>query len=298
MSNRQLWTFLVLSFLFAVPPQLLAVAGDMDGPGARWLRVTMWAPAVAALLSGGEVRARALASLRRWPWRWVGAALLVGWSFTLVESGLQWGVGAAHWDGEHFPIAADGRGVEGIRKLGTVLGGHAQGWAPFALNLLLSITLGSLLVGAVGGLGEELGWRAVLQPELERRFGPVKGGVLVGLLWGYWHLPVNLAGYNDATHPWLTALVFFQVFTVGMALALGWLTRKAGGSVWPAAVAHGANNTLASAFVVKPDGWAADTYGQLVAAVLVGAFFAWRMVRAERARRAQAQSAFPVAAGA
>jgi membrane protease YdiL (CAAX protease family) len=282
MTNRQLWTFLALAFLLALPPQLLAVAGGLQGGAKGWLLLTMWAPALAAFLAGGEVRARALAALRLRPWRWVLLALLVGWSFTLLQTGLAWGAGVAQWNAERFPLAADGGGVEGIRKAATVLGFHAQGWAFFALNLTLTLTFASLLNGALGGVGEELGWRAVLQPELERRFGAVKGAVLVGLLWGYWHLPVNLAGYNDGTHATLNALVTFPVFTTGAALALGWLTRRSGGSVWPAAVAHGANNTIANGFVLLPVGWAAETATQLAAAVLVGGVCAWRLARAPR----------------
>jgi membrane protease YdiL (CAAX protease family) len=152
-----------------------------------------------------------------------------------------------------------------------MLGIGEQGFAFFALNAFVSTLLASLLV-MIGAVGEEAGWRGVLQPELERRFGAFKGTVLVGLVWGYWHLPANLAGYNDGEHPLLGSLVLFPLATVGMSFAFAWLTRRSG-SVWPAALAHGVNNVASSGLFVKPGGWLADRAVSLVVSVVLAALF-------------------------
>jgi len=47
-----------------------------------------------------------------------------------------------------------------------------------------------------GPLGEELGWRGFLQNELEKKHSTLKSSLIVGLLWGSWHLPLWLvSGY-------------------------------------------------------------------------------------------------------
>ena len=47
--------------------------------------------------------------------------------------------------------------------------------------------------------GEEYGWRFFFQPLLQKRFG-LKGGVLIlGVLWGLWHLPLNIFYYSPDT---------------------------------------------------------------------------------------------------
>ncbi|MEU7017674.1 CPBP family intramembrane glutamic endopeptidase [Streptomyces sp. NPDC046385] len=57
----------------------------------------------------------------------------------------------------------------------------------------------------VGACGEELGWRCLLQPLLRTRFGPLTASVLVGLVWGVWHVgvftrpPAYAAGFLAAT---------------------------------------------------------------------------------------------------
>ncbi len=42
---------------------------------------------------------------------------------------------------------------------------------------------------------EEIGWRGVAQPLLQRHMAPIWAGMLIGAVWGIWHLPAfALAG--------------------------------------------------------------------------------------------------------
>ena len=182
--------------------------------------------------------------------------------------------GSGRWDGAHFQLAAGGGSIRAVHGLGMLLGAGPQGFVFFAVNLLASLTVGSVVSAVFGAVGEELGWRAVLQPTLEARFGRLAGTGAVGLIWAYWHLPVNLAGYNDAAHPWLTAWLLFPLGVVAMSFGLAWLTQESR-SVWPAALAHGANNTLGAGFLMVARGWSADTVAELVGLWVVGGAFAW-----------------------
>lgn len=88
---------------------------------------------------------------------------------------------------------------------------------------------------------EEWGWRGFLLPRL-LRFGTWPAFVASGLVWGLWHLP-GYVGPNARG-----GLVPFLVFTVLFGVVLGWLRLRTR-TVWPAVVAHAANNTIVTGFV-------------------------------------------------
>lgn len=205
--------------------------------------------------------------------------------------------GTGAWNSAAYEPDAAGTGIAAIHAGSPVLGAGPQGIPFFVLNLLLSLTVSSVLTGVLFAVGEEIGWRAVLQPELSRRFGPLKGTLLVAALWAYWHLPVNLAGYNDPAHPVANALLLFPLGILGVSFMLAWITQRSG-SVWPAAVAHGAGNALAAKLVLTPSSWEVEQVTRGVAALVVAALFAWLAWRDHRRGQAQAPDGASVAARA
>ena len=103
-------------------------------------------------------------------------------------------------------------------------------------------------LAVLGGGQEEPGWRGFALPRLQDRFGPLLGTVVLGLLWGLWHLPlfVLVADYNHAGRDPAGVAVTFVVFavagTVGQSLLLTWLFNHSRGSVLLAVLAHASLN--------------------------------------------------------
>jgi membrane protease YdiL (CAAX protease family) len=124
-----------------------------------------------------------------------------------------------------------------------VLGSQAQSVAFFTLNLTLSLLLQSVL-GSVVTIGEELGWRGYVLEKMVRLLGVNRGLILLGLVWGYWHLPIILMGYNFPNHPVLGAVVLMPISTIFMGIFLGWLYLRSR-SIWMPALAHAAMNLSA-----------------------------------------------------
>ncbi|MFC6924648.1 CPBP family intramembrane glutamic endopeptidase [Microbulbifer taiwanensis] len=91
--------------------------------------------------------------------------------------------------------------------------------------------------------GEEFAWRGFLQGQLIRQLGVLPGIFLIAAIWWAWHLPGLLFGYNFPDYPYFGAFVLFPLQMIGASLFLGWLTIKSG-SFWPAALAHGAVNSV------------------------------------------------------
>jgi len=108
---------------------------------------------------------------------------------------------------------------------------------------MLLVSLGAValtpVLNAVPSFGEEWGWRGWLLPRL-RRYGVWRAILISGVVWGLWHAPLTLLGYNYALlGPW--AALMFVPFCIVFGAILGW-TRWFTGSVWPSVVGHGVLN--------------------------------------------------------
>jgi uncharacterized protein len=121
------------------------------------------------------------------------------------------------------------------------------GELPMPIGVLVAIQCAAVVAGAlintIPALGEEIGWRGWLLPKL-MPLGPVPAILVSGVIWGAWHAPLVLLGYNYPTAPgWLGVLAMIGMCTV-VGGVFGWL-RLRSGSVWPAALAHGSFNAAA-----------------------------------------------------
>ena len=99
-----------------------------------------------------------------------------------------------------------------------------------------------MIVTLTLSLGEELGWRGYLLPRLATSLGTNRGMAVTGLLHGFFHMPIIF--FTPYYHPdgnrWVIVPLFLTAFTIG-GLLYGYL-RLTTDSVWPASLAHSANN--------------------------------------------------------
>jgi uncharacterized protein len=116
-----------------------------------------------------------------------------------------------------------------------------SGGLGLAAWLALHATVG-VAAGCVFALGEEIGWRGFLLPLAIRAQlpGPF---VLVGVIWGVWHLPLVVSGmYAGSDLPIVSVLSFLAATTLGSVI-YGWL-RLASRSLWPAVMIHASHNVF------------------------------------------------------
>jgi len=111
-------------------------------------------------------------------------------------------------------------------------------WYYIAINLATAP-----FINFLPALGEEYGWRGFLLPKLIAKYNLIIGLLLTGTIWGLWHAPVILMGYNYPHHPNLLGVTAFTVWCILAGFFLGWLRLKSE-SVFPAALGHGAIHRL------------------------------------------------------
>lgn len=85
--------------------------------------------------------------------------------------------------------------------------------------------------------GEEMGWRGYVLPRLQSRHSALVSSLIVGLLWGFWHLPRYFALQNTGS------FALMMVKTLADAVIYTWLYNNTRGSLLLPAILHAAGNT-------------------------------------------------------
>ncbi|WP_257387821.1 CPBP family intramembrane glutamic endopeptidase [Tahibacter caeni] len=242
MSKRAILIFCLLTFVLGWGVQLGIVAayGNPENAPSYWLILVMSTPAIATVLfaifhAPSRRQIRWKPTWRMWPMTVPALCIPILIGFGAVAAVLAFGWGTPGW----FQFSPGGVQISGGPWL---LGKGAQGWAPFVANVVVT-GVWFAAISTIPAIGEELGWRGLLQGALIDRLGLGRGVVVLGLVWSFWHLPSLLAGYNYPDHPVLGGLLLFPLMLIGASLFLAWLTLRAG-SFWPAAFAHGAGNSI------------------------------------------------------
>jgi len=224
------WGVLALFVLFN--EQMTALFGPLSGRHPLFV-LAVYAPAIAAFAlvlfyTGVRGLRRFLSRLLIWrcPAAW--------WAFVLF-------------------------GIPLLFAAGAVLQGNLfdQGF-PFASAASLAGALAATL--AIGPVAE-FGWRGLALPILQRRFAPLWAGLILGVIWGLWHLPAFLLSGTPQSAwsftPFLTA-------SVAVSVILTPLFNASRGSLLLSALFHfQLNNPL------WPDAQPYDTLAFTAAAVLV-----------------------------
>ncbi len=250
---------------------LIIRAGTLGGGGGWWVMGLMWCPAAAAILASLLVK-RPLRQIGwRWSWRYAAYAYAIPIAYAAVAYGATWALGLGDFpDGAFLARLTQRFGTPGASDASVIL-----------RYVLRQGSLG-FVVSCLSGLGEEIGWRGFLVPELARKLSFTRVAVVSGLIWATWHYPVLLfADYNGGTPAWY-GLGCFTVLVVGIAFVFAWIRLKSG-SVWPAAILHGSHNLwIQSVFdpLTADTGrtkWVIGEFGAALAIVAIAAaWLVWR----------------------
>jgi len=107
---------------------------------------------------------------------------------------------------------------------------------PFPLILIEGFIWAFLFGGA---LNEEPGWRGFALPRLQSRFTPLVASLIVGVLWGLWHVPNHLVGvYGGGA---FGALI--RVMDIPRAVLFTWVYNRCKGQLWIVLLLHASTNT-------------------------------------------------------
>ena len=180
------------------------------------------------------------------------SASLAGVILTAIASGkaglremfrrlLIWRAGVGWWA---FAVFALGLMYLGGILLAAIFTGSALE-IPLAQPLYMFFPLLIMQFFTDSGLGEELGWRGFLLPRMQARYNALVSSLIVGTLWGLWHLPLfmveGMPPYYNMAQKWgvVPSLLGLTLFiTIPWAILFTWLYNNTKGSLLLAFVFH------------------------------------------------------------
>jgi len=217
-SARAIVTFFFLTFAWTwgLWGIVAMIREQAPGLGNALYLAGAFGPSVAAIFvnlmfTGGVGLRRWLAQCLRWRvgWRWYALAFVAPPLILLAALGVHLALGGA------IPAS------------------------PYADRVLIAIAQFVVIAILGGPLGEEFGWRGYALPALTARVGWRGAGVLIGIAWALWHLPLLLVADTAQTD---LPIALFLISTVGLSVVMARLGVHTGFSVLPALLLHSVIN--------------------------------------------------------
>ena len=99
-----------------------------------------------------------------------------------------------------------------------------------------------ILMLVIGGGQEEFGWRGYAQEPLQEKIGVIPASLVIGIIWGTWHLPLwFMAGDLHSAYSFLA----FVMMTTSISLVYAWLYNSGEKKLVVVMFFHAMNNTAA-----------------------------------------------------
>jgi len=273
-KNKYRPVLIFLSITFALSSIfyfLIIYSGKISGGVGQYGMALMWCPGISAFITM-KILKRNISDLG---WKW-GKTKYQVWSYfipffyTLIAYVIVWSVG---WGGFY--------NKEGVINLTKSFGLGEIGDGTIIVLTFLFLGVFGIISSMASALGEEIGWRGFLVPELYKNLGYTKTAFITGVIWVVWHTPVLLfADYNSGTPGWY-ALSCFAILTVSAVFIYTWLRIKSG-SLWTGVILHASHNlfiqSLFTPFTVDTGNTAyfIDEFGIVLPIVVAGfAIYFW-----------------------
>lgn len=157
-------------------------------------------------------------------------------------------------------------------------------WPTFG-DTPLPLMLGAILVSTWVQAGEEVGWRGYALPRLATHLGLGRAGVVLGVIWALWHLPLFFlpgSGSDGQSFP------IYLLHVTALSVAMSWLYWKTEGSLLLVMLMHASvNNTTGIVPAAVPNAMSPLSFeGTLVAWATVGVSWAVAALLLSRMRGA------------
>jgi len=270
-SRQQVGIYLLLVFAFSSVFYFVMLRAHTLGAGAGlFVFGIMWCPALAGMATL-KLNGRDLSDLG---WKWPQTSYAVqSWFIPLLYATIAyvivWASGFGGFPNHEF-----------MDHLVPLIGLRLSPQLSTVIYVLIAGTFG-VAKSVASALGEEIGWRGFLVPELFKTTSFTVTALISGVVWSCWHYPLLIWGdYNSGTPTWY-GLTCFTLMVVSISFVFAWLRLKSG-SLWTGALLHASHNLYIQGIftpLTRNTGrtaWYIDEFGVIVPIVaLAFAVYFW-----------------------
>src|ERR1700730_14016474 len=271
-SLPQVGMYLLLVFAFSSLFYFLMLKAHTLSAGAGlYVFGIMWCPALAAMATL-KLNGRSMQDLG-WKWpetKYAAQSWYIPLLYALITYVIVWSSGLGGFPNHEF-----------MDHLVPMVGVHVS---PLLSTIIYVLVAGSfgVIKSTASALGEEIGWRGFLVPQLFKSFGFTATAFISGVIWACWHFPLLIWGdYNSGTPTWY-GLSCFSVLVIFISFVSAWMRLKSG-SLWTGAILHASHNLYIQAIFTPltrntgKTAWYIDEFGAVlpIVTLLFGIYF-WR----------------------
>jgi membrane protease YdiL (CAAX protease family) len=240
LDRKGLFSYLAITFglTYAIEGAMILAGFRLTGQpvlvGQLIIAGVMWVPTLATILTIKFVTHEGfgITNFRLGSWKpYLASAITVPLAFVATYL-LTWvlGLGSPDWQ------------ISGFYGFMVSAGADPATLPPPGAFLLLMFLV-SLIVGptinGLFGFGEEFGWRGYLLPKL-MPLGKTRAYLIGGIIWGLWHAPLILVGFNYPGYPVL-GVIWMCGLTTALSLYINEMTLRHRSSILAGWI-HGAFN--------------------------------------------------------
>lgn len=219
-ARHQLVSFFVLTYLITYAIALISLYVAEVPENSLFYYIMIFSPTISALIIAGAAGG------------WQGIKKLLS-GFTRWKFGFGWVIAVLSLT--LFPLA--------IVIIYRLLGNDAPGMAPGTTASFLLLNLFYTLVR--GPLAEETGWRGFALPRLQRKLNALVSGLVLGVIWSFWHLPFYFISAGKVGIPF----PIYVVMVTALSVFFTWIYDNTQGNIALCILAHFCFN-FNSAFIV------------------------------------------------
>ena len=250
MDRQRVVKFLVITYLIAWSVQTATSLYMVNNPGQTGtavfqagLIVSMFGPFAAAWIAKGNLKGLGWKPKFKGYFKWLIFAAYAAAPLTVIGAALFYLVFPDLFDiNGSYVIAKNAKaGIDIMAKLSEA----GIDYKTYTILTIVPAVVFAPFINIATAIGEEVGWRGFLYPELNKSLGRAKTWILGGIFWAAFHFPAMLIGgyeygYDYIGSPWL-GLIIFTLFciTTGILEEIVYDKTKC---IWYAALLHGSVN--------------------------------------------------------